>query len=156
MDAYQRCLKAMEELFAKDCTFSLATARDNVPSVRVVDAFFDDGAFYVVTWNESGKAHEIGDNPHVSLCSGLYRFICTAANIGHPLQPENAGIRAKLIEAFAPWYFRHNDEGSGSMCYLKITPSQGFVYKDGIGWKVNFAAHTAREFPFLPDIVSPE
>lgn len=24
MDAYQRCLKAMEELFAKDCIFSLA------------------------------------------------------------------------------------------------------------------------------------
>ena len=156
MDAYQHCLKAMEELFAKDCTFSLATARDNIPTVRVVDAFFDDGAFYVVTWNESGKAREIRENANVSLCSGLYRFSGAAVNIGHPLRPENAAIRAKLIEAFTPWYFRHNDEGSEGMCYLKITPAQGFVYKDGTGWEVNFAARTAREFPFLSDIISAE
>lgn len=153
MDAFGDCLRTMEELFAHDCQFALATACGGVPSVRYVDTFYDQGAFYIVTSSESEKAKEIDQNPRVALCSRrLFRFSGTAENIGHPLAPENAAIRGKLIEAFAPWYFRHNDEHSREMCYIRIMPDKGFFHGEGIGWRVDFASRTAETFPFHFDI----
>ena len=40
MTAYEKSLEVLRELFEKDCTFVLATARENVPSQRVVDACY--------------------------------------------------------------------------------------------------------------------
>ena len=44
MTAYEKSLEVLRELFEKDCTFVLATARENVPSQRVVDACYMGGA----------------------------------------------------------------------------------------------------------------
>ena len=43
------------ERFGKDCIIALATALDNIPYVRSVDAFYEDGSFYVLTHGLSGK-----------------------------------------------------------------------------------------------------
>lgn len=40
-----------------------------------------------------------------------------------------------------------------NMCYVKIELKEGFFYKDGIGYKVNFQQNKAEEFPFDLDIV---
>lgn len=45
MTAYEKSLEVLRELFEKDCTFVLATTRENVPSQRVVDACYMGGAF---------------------------------------------------------------------------------------------------------------
>ncbi|MEA5040224.1 MAG: pyridoxamine 5'-phosphate oxidase family protein [Clostridiaceae bacterium] len=156
MKTYQECLRTMEELFAHDCQFALATSRENIPSVRCVDMLYDDGAFFVVTYAASQKIREISDNPNVSFCRDMYRFSGKAQNIGHPLRPENAAIREKLTEAFKTWYFRHNDEGDADMCYVKIILANGFFHKDGTGWAVDFSARTVRTFPFHPDILPAE
>lgn len=37
------------ERFGKDSIIALATAVDNVPYVRSVDSYYEDGAFYVLT-----------------------------------------------------------------------------------------------------------
>ena len=47
------------ERFGKDCIIALATALDNIPYVRSVDAFYEDGAFYVLTHGLSGKMKQI-------------------------------------------------------------------------------------------------
>ncbi|MDD3213403.1 MAG: pyridoxamine 5'-phosphate oxidase family protein [Eubacteriales bacterium] len=153
MDSYQNALTVMNTLFAKDYQFALATTHGSVPSLRYVDACYIDGYFYVVTYATSQKAREIADNPSVALCSRtLYSFRGSAENIGHPLKPENQAIRARLINAFEPWYFRHNDEGNESMCYLRITPETGFFHLDGTGYEVDFQNRTAKEFPFSFDM----
>ncbi len=39
------------------------------------------------------------------------------------------------------------------MCYIKVELDNGFFYKDGTGYKVNFASKEAEEFPFDFDSV---
>ncbi|HAQ40625.1 MAG TPA: pyridoxamine 5-phosphate oxidase [Clostridiales bacterium] len=154
MTTYEKSLNILEELFAKDYQFALATSNDNVPSVRFVDTFYNNGAFYVVTYAKSKKVKDIEKNPEVSMCNKLYRFSGTAYNIGHPLLEENHSIRKKLIEVFDPWYFAHNNEKDENMCYVKIELKQGFFYKDNIGYNVDFEKRKAEEFPFTFDIVT--
>jgi general stress protein 26 len=58
----------LNELFGKDCPFSLATAKDNSPSVRVVDTYYDQEAFWIVTDAKSQKVIDIESNPNAALC----------------------------------------------------------------------------------------
>ena len=59
MNVYEEGLQVMEKLFAKDCAFALATAAAGAPDVRMVDVFYDDGSFYIVTHENSAKARQI-------------------------------------------------------------------------------------------------
>ena len=153
MDTFEKSIQVLEELFAKDYQFALATSEDNVPSVRFVDTFYDNGAFYVVTYANSLKVLEIEGNDKVALCNQCYRFSGVAHNIGHPLREENKEIRAKLIKVFEPWYFKHNNENDKNMCYVKIQLRHGFFYKDRTGYDVDFISKKAKEFPFTFDII---
>ena len=153
MNTFEKSLKTLKELFGKDYQFALATSKDNIPSVRIVDTFYDDGSFYIVTYGKSQKTIEVESNCNVSLCNELYRFSGKAYNIGHPLKEENKEIRDELIKAFKPWYFAHNDEADENMCYVKVELETGFIYKDGIGYKLDFKSKEASEFPFDFNIV---
>ena len=146
----------MKELFERDYQFALATVNNNIPSVRFIDTYYDDGCFYIVTYATSKKVKEIEMNKNVSLCNKSYSFNGEAFNLGHPLKPNNSGIREKLIHAFEPWYFKHNNESDENMCYVKVELKNGFFYKDGVGYKVDFLVQQASEFPFEFDIVLTE
>lgn len=154
MGDYEKAIDVMKELFARDYQFALATVKDNIPSVRFVDTYYEDGSFYVVTYSQSQKVQALTANSHVSLCNNMYRFNGNANNIGHPLLPENSSIRNVLIKVFEPWYFAHNNENDEHMCYVKIELKNGFIYKDGTGYKVDFIEKVAEEFPFVNDIAT--
>ena len=153
MNAYEEGLGVLDTLFARDYQFALATSNNNIPSVRFIDTFYNNRAFYIVTYRKSDKVKDIEQNPVVSLSKDLYRFTGIARNIGHPLLPENLKIREKLIKVFEPWYFAHNNENDENMCYIRVDLNQGLFYKDGTGYKVNFENKTAEKFPFIFDIV---
>lgn len=148
MSDYAQCLGVLEELFRKDCLFSLATAKDNIPSVRVVDTYYEHEAFWIVTYAKSQKVIEIESNPNVALCHNFYSFRGKAFNVGHPLNENHKEIRAKLIVAFQPWYFAHNNEDDEHMCYVKFVPETGFFYQNGTGYKANFLKKEVEQFPF--------
>lgn len=152
MDTYKKALEVMEELFAKDMQFAMATVTANKPSIRIVDTYYDSGSFFVVTYAQTQKVLELTENPMVALCSERYRFEGNAINLGHPLKSENQEIREKLIKVFEPWYFAHNNEEDDQMCYVKIELGAGFFYKEGRGYKVNFKTSEAEDFPFDFDI----
>ncbi len=157
METYKNALRAMEALFGRDYQFALATVGDNGPSVRFVDTFYTGGGFYVVSNAQSHKALETAKDPRVSLCARrLHAFSGRMENIGHPLLAQNASLRDVLITAFAPWYFRHNDERNKDMCILRFTPETGFFHADGTGWHVDFQNRTAKSFPFAFDITLTE
>lgn len=148
MEIYENAMKLMAELFSRDYQFAMATMADNTPSLRFIDTYFDNGAFYGVTYANTNKMKEIAANPNVALCSRKgYLFSGKAYNIGHPLLPENSEIRSKLVKAFEPWYFKHNNE-KDDICILKIEPLSGFVHKDGIGYNINFIEKTVETAPF--------
>jgi general stress protein 26 len=148
MEEYKKCLDVMSELFAKDFTFNLATAKENCPSVRVVDTFYDNEVFWIVTYAKSNKVKELEVNPNVALCNNLYSFTGKAYNAGHPLDKANKEIRDKLIIVFKNWYFLHNNEDDKNMCYVKFVPESGFFYKDSTGFKVDFLNKEVEKFPF--------
>ncbi|HEY9187326.1 MAG TPA: pyridoxamine 5'-phosphate oxidase family protein [Ignavibacteria bacterium] len=153
MEVFEKSLKVINELFARDYQFALATINNNMPSIRFVDTYYDNGCFYIVTYAKSKKVKELEINKNVSLCNKLYNFIGVAYNIGHPLKPQNSEIREKLVSAFEPWYFKHNNENDENMCYIKVELTNGFFYKAGIGYKVDFITKKAEEFPFEFEVV---
>jgi uncharacterized pyridoxamine 5'-phosphate oxidase family protein len=152
MNDYEKSIEVLQELFGQDSQFAWATSENNIPSLRFVDTLFDNGSFYVVTYRGTRKVQEIKDNPQVALCKDLHRFQGIATNIGHPLDPKNKEIREKLVKAFESWYYKHNDEASDNMCYIKIDPVNGFFYKDGVGYQIDFIEKKAELSPFEMDI----
>lgn len=80
MGKYEEGLRLIEERCGngKDNLVSLATIAlepnadgKSRPCVRDVDAFYEDGVFYTVTWAKSTKMQQIGKNPEVAfaVCS---------------------------------------------------------------------------------------
>ena len=59
--------KIMAERFGKDTIIALATVENEVPSVRYVNAYCEDGAFYIITYALSNKMKHIENNPAVAI-----------------------------------------------------------------------------------------
>ena len=157
MNDFSEALAVMRRLFTTDCQFAMATAQDNVPSLRYVDTYLYEDCFFIVTYGKSRKVREAEQNPRVALCSRqAHAFSGMAKNLGHPCNEENRAIREALVQAFAPWYFKHNNENDPAMCILRIEPETGFFHRDGIGYQVDFVQRTAKAFPFVFDTVITE
>lgn len=157
MNDYPEALAVMRRLFSTDCQFAMATAQDNVPSLRYVDTCLFEDCFYIVTYGKSRKVREAEQNPRVALCSRqAHAFSGTAGNIGHPCDEPNRRVREALVEAFAPWYFKHNNENDPAMCILRVQPETGFFHSNGTGYQVDFVQRTAKAFPFVFDTVITE
>lgn len=149
---YEKGLSVLSDLFGKDCTFTLATSANNKPSLRVIDTYYEEGVFWIVTYAKTQKVKEIEANPDVAICNNFQKFQGKAYNAGHPLSENNREIRETLIKVFEPWYFAHNNEKDENMCYVKFMPESGFFHKDGTGYEMNFIENTVKTIPFNPDI----
>ena len=51
--------KIMIERFGKDTVIALATVEHEVPYVRNVNAYYEDGSFYIITYALSNKIKQI-------------------------------------------------------------------------------------------------
>lgn len=141
MNKYEEGMKILNERFgnSKDNVISLATISldqgDNGnprPSVRDVDAYYEDGVFYVVTYAQSNKMKQIDANPEVSVSVHFEDFFSsgTGKNLGWVLEPHNAELRTKLREAFKEWYDFANDENDKNCCFLAINMKKGTLRID--------------------------
>ncbi len=59
--------KIMTERFGKDTVIALATVENEMPFVRYVNAYYEDGAFYMITYALSNKMSHIKNNPTVAI-----------------------------------------------------------------------------------------
>lgn len=141
MSRYEDGLKLMEERCGngKDNTISLATiALDTSPDgsprpyVRDLDAFYEDGVFYVTTWSKSTKMQQIAQNKEVAftVSGGWISGNGIGENLGWVLDPKNAEIRDKLRAAFAAWYDSANNESDESCVILAIRITRATLIKD--------------------------
>ena len=73
----QETERIMTERFGKDTVIALATTVDGIPHVRYVNAFYEDGAFYIITYALSGKMKQLEKNPAEP------RYIITETGIGY-------------------------------------------------------------------------
>jgi hypothetical protein len=136
MSNFEEGFKLLDEKFGKgkDNVISLATiARESNtdgllrPVVRGVDAYYEDGVFYVTTYGKSNKMQQIAKNPEVSIASLTEMFTASGIgeNLGWVMDPKNADLRTKLRTAFAAWYDSANNEKDENCCILAIRLTKG-------------------------------
>jgi len=78
-----KALSLMEERFGHDSLISLATVEDDRPSVRIVNSYYEDGAFYTVTYALSNKIKQIQKNPDVAICGEWFTAHGIGENLGY-------------------------------------------------------------------------
>lgn len=137
------CNKAsqlLDEKFGNDTLIALATCADNIPSVRIVNSFYENGCFYTVTHNSTKKMNQITENPVVSICSEQW-FTAqgTAENLGYICDPKNKELAKKLRKVFAEWYYNgHTNESDSNTCILCIHLTKGVLYHKGERFEFDF------------------
>jgi len=161
MNRYEEGMKILNDSFGngKDNVISLATVALDLnptgnprPAVRSVDAYYEDGVFYAITYVTSNKMQQIAVNNEVSMSAtfeneaGQVWFTARAVgeNLGWVLDEQNAEIRAKLRKAFAFWYDMANNENDPNCCYLAIHLTEGLINKNHFAelYKIDFVNQT--------------
>jgi len=123
----------LKERFSTDSLISIATVDSyGTPWVRTVDAIYMNGAFYIITHNSTNKMKHISINPIVAICGEWFSEHGKAESLGYICKEENKILADKLREAFASWYDNgHTNENDVNTIILKITVTDGIIYKDG-------------------------
>lgn len=120
------------ERFGKDSILALATTEGTTPYVRNVDAYYADGAFYVLTYALSNKMKQIEDNPMVALAGEWFTGHGKGVNLGYFGKTENAEIAKKMREVFSAWIDNgHNNFDDVNTCILKIELTDGVLFSQG-------------------------
>ena len=127
------------ERFGKDSLISLATSIENVPYVRTVDAFYDDGAFYVLTHALSGKMKQIEKNPIVAISGEWFTAHGKGINLGWFGSDENKAIAEKMRIFFADWIDNgHSNLEDKNTVILCIELTEGVLFSDGTRYEIDF------------------
>lgn len=127
------------ERFGKDSIIALATAIDNVPYVRNVDAFYENGAFYVLTHGLSGKMKHIEENPAVALSGEWFTAQGKGVHLGYFGKADNARIAEKMRDVFSAWIDNgHNDFDNINTCILRIELTSGILFSNGKRYEIDF------------------
>lgn len=135
----QDARKIMDERFKCDSLIALATMDGNVPCVRAVNSYYEDGAFYVITHAKSGKMKQIEKNNAVAICGDWFTAHGTGENLGHILDEKNMEIADKLRTAFVEWYNNgHTNEADPNTCILCIHLTDGVLFSHGTKYNIDF------------------
>ncbi len=128
MSAYENAIAIMNERFGKDSLISVATMDGSRPSVRIIDGYYEDGSFYVVTYALSGKMKQISVCPEVAVCGEWFTAHGIGENLGYVRDEGNEAMMAKLREVFAAWYGNgHVNEEDPNTCLLRIRLTDGVI-----------------------------
>lgn len=131
--------KIMNERFQKDTLIALATTDGDKPYVRAVNSYYEDGAFYVITYALSNKMKQIQENPAVAICGDWFTAHGVGENLGHILDPKNEALADKLRAAFAQWYSNgHTNEADPNTCILCIHLTDGVLMSHGTKYVIDF------------------
>ena len=145
MSNYENAMSIMSERFGKDSLIAIATTDGESLYNRMVDAYYEDGAFYVSTNALSNKVKQVEATPEVAVCAvDWFSGHGNGRNLGWVLEPQNAMIRSKLREAFV-WYDAVNNEQDKNCCILEIHLTDGMLIKDhhAIRYQIDFTNKSA-------------
>lgn len=129
----------LTERFGTDSLIALATCTDNIPSVRTVDAFYQDGAFYVLTHALSGKMQQLAKNPVCAISGDWFTAHGIGEDLGWFCKPENKAIAEKMRTLFAAWIDNgHNDFGDENTCILRIRLTDAVLMHNGARYLLEY------------------
>ena len=128
----QEVEQVLTERFGKDTVIALATAENGVPSVRNVNAYYEDGAFYIITYAYSNKMKQIGSNPAVAIAGEWFTAHGRGVSLGWFGKKENDRIAEKLKNAFAEWIDNgHNNFDDENTIILCVELTDGLLLSHG-------------------------
>ncbi len=129
----------MDERFGMDNVISLATSVDNMPYVRYVNAYYENGAFYVITYAHSNKMKQIEKNPTVALAGDWFTANGKGVSLGWFGKEENKEMAKKLRKVFAEWIDNgHNNFADENTIILCIQLEQGVLFSHGTRYEIDF------------------
>lgn len=135
----EQTMKIMDERFGKDNVISLATSAENMPYVRYVNAYYEDGAFYTITYALSNKMKQIEKNEAVALAGDWFTATGKGVNLGWFGKAENKEMAEKLRNAFASWINNgHNNFADENTIILCIQLEQGVLFSQGTRYEIDF------------------
>lgn len=131
--------KLLTERFGKDSLIALATESGGTPYVRVVNAYYEDGAFYVITHALSNKMRQLAQNPAAAIAGEWFTAHGTGVNLGYIGKEENLRIAGRLKEAFASWLGNgHVDLRDENTVLLCIRLETGVLFSQGTRYDIEF------------------
>lgn len=123
----------MQERFGRDNLLTLATVDGNRPSVRYINAYYEDGAFYVITHARSAKMQQIAAEPAVGLAGDWFTGHGLAESLGAFASEPNRSLAETLRRVFSAWIDNgHSDLTSPDTIILRITLTDGVAYAHGV------------------------
>ncbi len=132
--------RIMDKRFGKDNVISLATSADNMPYVRHVNAYYEEGAFYVITYALSNKMKQIEKNPAVALAGDWFTATGKGENLGWFGKTENKELAEKLRKVFSEWIDNgHNNFADENTIILCIRLKQGVLFSHGTRYAIDFS-----------------
>ncbi len=131
--------KIMNERFSKDNVIALATIDGDMPAVRYVNAYYEDGAFYVITYGLSNKMNQIEKNINVSIAGDWFTAHGKGNSLGYFGKEENNKIAEKLRIAFVEWIDNgHNNFEDENTIILCIQLTDGVLFSHGTRYDIDF------------------
>lgn len=135
----EEAARIMKERFGRDQLIALATVEDGTPYVRNVNAYYEDGAFYVITYGLSNKIRQIARNPLVAISGDWFTAHGMGRNLGYFGKEENRQIAGTLRAVFAEWIDNgHNDFQDENTCILCVELTDGVLYSHGTRYEIDF------------------
>ena len=131
--------KILGERFGHDNVLPLATLDGAIPAVRMVNAYYEDGAFYIITYAKSGKMRQIAAKPACAICGEWFSAQGTGVSLGWVKLPENREIFEKLGKVFAEWFNNgHNNYDDPDCVILKVRLTSCVLLSHGARYEVSF------------------
>lgn len=122
----------MIERFGKDAIIALATTENGTPYVRYVNAYYEDGAFYIITHALSNKMKHIKDNSVVAIAGEWFTAHGKGVSLGYFRKKENCVIAEKLKKVFAEWIDNgHTDFDDENTIILRVELTDGLLLSYG-------------------------
>lgn len=129
----------MVERFGKDTVIALATINRGIPYVRNVNAYYENGEFYIITYACSGKMKHIEKEPTVAIAGEWFTAHGKGVNLGYFGKEENCEIADKLRIVFAEWINNgHNDFEDEHTIILCIKLVDGVLLSHGTAYDIEF------------------
>lgn len=124
--------KIMNERFGRDTVIALATVEHETPYVRNVNAYYENGSFYAITYALSNKMKQMEKNANVAIAGDWFTAHGKGENLGYFGSEKNRVIAEKLRSVFAGWIGNgDNDFDDENTVILRIRLTDGLLLSHG-------------------------